>query len=122
MKLTALKYLPSGILTPAPTPTNAASMSPAQEYVNRPPIKMLAPIVAPAVGTLTPETSPLGVLSPSATTAAVSQAMNGAKRTLGPGDSLENIEEEPSIKRVRWDPAAREQSETTKDNEVKQDH
>ena len=96
-------------------------MSPAQEYANRPPIKILAPIVAPAVGTLTPETSPLGVLSPSATTAAVSQAMNGAKRTLGPVDSSENIEEEPSVKRVRWDAAAQEQNETTKGCEVKQE-
>ena len=97
-------------------------MSPAQEFSNRPPIKLLAPIVAPAVGTLTPETSPLGVLSPSATTAAVSQAMNGAKRALGTSDSAENSEEEPSVKRVRWDITAGDQSELMKESEVKEEN
>lgn len=97
-------------------------MSPAQEFTNRPPIKMLAPIVAPTVGTLTPETSPLGVLSPSATTAAVSQAMNGAKRTFCANDTSENIEEESSVKRVRWETASRGHSEAAQESEVKQDY
>lgn len=51
--------------------------------------------------TLTPETSPLGVLSPAATNAAVNMVMNSVKRPFVIGN-LHNIdEEEPLEKRSK---------------------
>ena len=41
------------------------------------------------------------MLSPAATTAAVSLAMNGAKRALSAGQALANADEEPEIKRQK---------------------
>ncbi|XP_067045315.1 forkhead box protein K1-like [Acropora muricata] len=81
-----------GLLTPIPTPTAVSPTGTTQESATKPQMqKVPNPLPLPSVttATLTPESSPLGVLSPAATTAAVSMAMNGAKRMLsschGPG-------------------------------------
>lgn len=51
--------------------------------------------------TLTPETSPLGVLSPAATNAAVSLVMNSVKRPFGVGNLPGISEEQPTSKRFK---------------------
>lgn len=89
-------FLQGGVLTPAPTPTNVSPTG--QEPVHRP--KLPAPLVMTHVTTLTPESSPLGILSPSATTAAVSLVMNSAKRMLNPTVN-ESGTQEPDVKKFK---------------------
>lgn len=91
------------MLTPIPTPTSVSPTG-AQDTSVKPQVpKVPHPLPLPLVttGTITPDSSPLGVLSPAATTAAVSMAMNGAKRALSTSQPLPNNEEEPEIKRQK---------------------
>jgi len=95
-----------GLLTPIPTPTGSASPTgTAQDASNKPHIpkvpNALPLSLVTTTATLTPESSPLGVLSPAATTAAVSMAMNGAKRALSTSHAPSNADEEPEIKRQK---------------------
>ena len=103
-----LSFFAGGILTPAPTPTSVSPTVP-QEPVTKPTVpKLPTPLPVTSVSSLSPETSPLGILSPSATTAAVSMAMNGAKRVLGTSQENNGSDGEPDEKRprssqeVRW--------------------
>ncbi|XP_078348523.1 uncharacterized protein LOC144633549 [Oculina patagonica] len=92
-----------GLLTPIPTPTSVSPTG-AQDASTKPPVsKIPTPLPLPLVttGTLTPDSSPLGVLSPAATTAAVSMAMNGAKRALSSSQAPTGNNEEPEIKRQK---------------------
>lgn len=59
------------------------------------------PLPSVTTATLTPESSPLGVLSPAATTAAVSMAMNGAKRMLSSCHGPSIADTEPEVKRQK---------------------
>lgn len=96
-------FVLGGLLTPIPTPTNVSPTG-TQDMSVKPQIsKVPNPLPLPIVttGTLTPDSSPLGVLSPAATTAAVSMAMNGAKRPLSTSQPLTNSEEEHEIKRQK---------------------
>ncbi|KAM7432735.1 Forkhead box protein K2 [Porites harrisoni] len=92
-----------GLLTPIPTP-GVSPTGPTQEAASKPQVvKVPNPLPLPLVTTasLTPETSPLGVLSPAATTAAVSMAMNGAKRALSTSQAPASTDNEPDIKRQK---------------------
>ena len=92
-----------GLLTPIPTPTSVSPTG-TQDASAKPQIsKIPNPLPLPLVttGTLTPDSSPLGVLSPAATTAAVSMAMNGAKRALSTSQAPTSNDEEPEIKRQK---------------------
>ena len=92
-----------GLLTPIPTP-GVSPTGPTQEAASKPQVvKVPNPLPLPLVTTasLTPETSPLGVLSPAATTAAVSMAMNGAKRALSTTQAPASTDNEPDIKRQK---------------------
>lgn len=94
-----------GLLTPSPTPTAVSPTGAAQEASIKPQVpKLPNPLPLPLVttATLTPESSPLGVLSPAATTAAVSLAMNGAKRALSTSQGPNSADEEPEIKRPKF--------------------
>lgn len=91
------------MLTPIPTPTNVSPTA-TQDSSAKPPVaKIPTPLPLPLVttGTITPDSSPLGVLSPAATTAAVSIAMNGAKRALSASQAPTDSNEEPDIKRQK---------------------
>lgn len=75
-----------------------------QEAATKPQMqKVPNPLPLPSVttATLTPESSPLGVLSPAATTAAVSMAMNGAKRMLSSCHGPSIADTEPEVKRQK---------------------
>ncbi|XP_031563321.1 forkhead box protein K1-like [Actinia tenebrosa] len=87
----------AGVLTPAPTPTNVSPTG--QEPIAKP--RLPAPLVVTSIATLTPESSPLGVLSPSATTAAVSMVMNSAKRMLNPSMHAGHGNQEPEAKKFK---------------------
>lgn len=92
-----------GLLTPIPTPTNVSPTA-TQDSSGKPAVsKIPTPLPLPLVttGTITPDSSPLGVLSPAATTAAVSMAMNGAKRALSASQAPTDNNEEPDIKRQK---------------------
>ncbi|XP_020914191.1 forkhead box protein K1 [Exaiptasia diaphana] len=90
---TSLVVSSGGVLTPALTPTNVSPTGQDPPQKPKPP----APLVMTNITTLTPESSPLGILSPSATTAAVSMVMNSAKRMLNPTP----IENEPNVKKFK---------------------
>lgn len=97
-------YISGGLLTPIPTPTAVSPTATAQEGSTKPQVQKVPnplPLPLASTATLTPESSPLGVLSPAATTAAVSLAMNGAKRALSTGQGLTNADVEPEIKRQK---------------------
>lgn len=92
-----------GLLTPIPTPTNVSPTA-TQDSSGKPAVsKIPTPLPLPLVttGTITPDSLPLGVLSPAATTAAVSMAMNGAKRALSASQAPTDNNEEPDIKRQK---------------------
>ena len=96
-------HISGGLLTPIPTPTNVSPTA-TQDPTAKPPVaKIPTPLPLPLVttGTITPDSSPLGVLSPAATTAAVSMAMNGAKRALSASQAPTDGNEEPDIKRQK---------------------
>ncbi|XP_068673091.1 forkhead box protein K1-like [Montipora foliosa] len=93
-----------GLLTPSPTPTAVSPTGIAHEITAKPQaLKVPNPLALPLVTTanLNPESSPLGVLSPAATTAAVSMAMNGAKRILSSCHGPNSGDTEPEIKRQK---------------------
>ncbi|XP_028406614.1 forkhead box protein K2-like isoform X2 [Dendronephthya gigantea] len=90
----------SGLLTPVQTPTALSSVAAVTTDQQQRPNKLqIRP--PPPETTLTPETSPLGVLSPAATNAAVSLVMNSVKRPFGMGNLPDISEEEPIMKRYR---------------------
>lgn len=89
-----------GLLTPVQTPTALTSGSSITADQNRPTKLQLVP-PPPNCGTLTPESSPLGVLSPAATNAAVNMVMNSMKRPFVLAGLPGIIEEEPEKKRHR---------------------
>ena len=89
----------SGLLTPVQTPTaltSSTSVTTEQQRPNK--LQIRSP---PPETTLTPETSPLGVLSPAATNAAVNLVMSSVKRPFGIGNLPGISEEEPMMKRYR---------------------
>ena len=88
-----------GLLTPVQTPTALTSTSSITTEQQRPSKLQLRPL--PHEATLTPETSPLGVLSPAATNAAVSLVMNSVKRPFAIGNLPGITEEEPMVKRYK---------------------
>ena len=88
-----------GLLTPVQTPTTLTSASSISTDQQRPNKLQIRP--PPLENTLTPETSPLGVLSPAATNAAVNLVMNSVKRPFGIGHLPGISEEEPMVKRYR---------------------
>lgn len=81
------------------TPTALTSVAAVTTDQQRPNKLQIRP--PPPETTLTPETSPLGVLSPAATNAAVSLVMNSVKRPFGIGNLPDISEEEPMMKRYR---------------------
>ena len=81
------------------TPTALTSTSSITTEQQRPSKLQIRPL--PLETTLTPETSPLGVLSPAATNAAVSLVMNSVKRPFGIGNLPGITEEEPMVKRYK---------------------
>ena len=85
------------MLTPVQTPPAATTSTSITEQ-NRPTKLHLIPHDS---GTLTPESSPLGVLSPAATNAAVSLVMNSVKRPFVLSGMPGIVEEEPEVKRFR---------------------
>lgn len=100
VSVTVLPTGAGGPLTPVQTPTALTSASSITTEQNRPSKLHLIP-PPPDSGTLTPEYSPLGVLSPAATNAAVSLVMNNVKRSFGLAGLPGIIEEEPEKKRFR---------------------
>ena len=99
-----LFFLSGGVLTPIPTPTSISPTGCHQDVATKQQVsKVPTPLPLPLVssGTLTPDSSPLGILSPAATTAAVSMAMNGAKRVLSGSQVGDEYDDEPEVKRQR---------------------